>query len=138
MNDPVNPDAAPNAPSDAGAAAPDSEFVEALDPLLHQPLRTQIAAYLVGRGEATFSELKRVLQCTDGNLDAHLKKLLAADYLEQERRGGGARLQTTYALTATGRAAFAAYLAHLQKLFNLTQCAAPDQRAGLLFNPHRA
>lgn len=134
MNDPVNPEAAP----DAADAAPASEFVEVLDPLLHQPLRTQIAAYLVGRGEATFSELKRVLQCTDGNLDAHLKKLLAADYLAQERRGGGARLQTTYALTATGRAAFAAYLAHLQKLFNLTQCAAPDHRAGLLSKPRLA
>ena len=109
-----------------------------LDPLLHQPLRTQIAAYLIGRGEATFSELKRVLQCTDGNLDAHLKKLLSADYLQQERRGGGARVQTTYALTATGRAAFAAYLAHLQKLFNLTQSVAPDHRAGLVARPRLA
>jgi DNA-binding MarR family transcriptional regulator len=128
MNQPTRPDS----PLESNACA---EFVEPLDPLLHQPLRTQIAAYLIGRGEATFSELKRVLQCTDGNLDAHLKKLLAADYLQQERRGGGARVQTTYALTATGRAAFAAYLAHLQKLFNLTQSAAPDHRAGLIPGP---
>ncbi|MFZ4626336.1 MAG: transcriptional regulator [Rhodoferax sp.] len=98
-------------------------FADALDPLLHQPLRTQIAAYLVGRGEATFSELKRVLQCTDGNLDAHLKKLLAADYLALERRGGAARVQTTFVLTSAGRAAFAAYLAHLQKLFSLNSAA---------------
>ena len=35
-----------------------------LDPLLHQPLRTQLAAFLSGRGEATFSELKRVLRAT--------------------------------------------------------------------------
>ena len=114
-----------------------SEYAGTLDPLLHQPLRTQIAAYLVGRGEATFSELKRVLQCTDGNLDAHLKKLLAADYLAQERREGGPRVQTTYALTAAGRAAFAVYLEHLQKLFNLTQTVATDQRDGLL-RPHPA
>jgi DNA-binding MarR family transcriptional regulator len=118
--------------------APPPEFVDALDPLLHQPLRTQLAAYLVGRGEATFSELKRVLQCTDGNLDAHLKKLLSADYLQQERRGGGTRVQTTYSLTATGRAAFSTYLAHLQKLFNLTQSVAPDHGAGLLPQPHLA
>ncbi len=39
-----------------------------LDPLLHQPVRTQIAAYLAGRGEATFAELKRALAATDGNL----------------------------------------------------------------------
>lgn len=120
------------------ATPPSQEFTDALDPLLHQPLRTQIAAYLVGRGEATFSELKRVLQCTDGNLDAHLKKLLAADYLLQERRGGGPRVQTTYALTATGRTAFASYLVHLQKLFNLTQPVVTDHNAGLRPRPHLA
>jgi DNA-binding MarR family transcriptional regulator len=125
----------PDIPTDG---QPDtSGYADTLDPLLHQPLRTQIAAYLVGRGEATFSELKRVLQCTDGNLDAHLKKLLAADYLAQERREGGPRVQTTYALTPTGRAAFASYLEHLQKLFNLTQTVATDQRNGLL-RPHPA
>ena len=132
MNKPANPETAMDCDSSP------REFVEALDPLLHQPLRTQIAAYLVGRGEATFSELKRILQCTDGNLDAHLKKLLSADYLMQERRGGGTRVQTTYALTATGRIAFAAYLAHLQKLFNLIQPVAPDHSAGLLPRPHLA
>lgn len=115
-----------------------SAFADTLDPLLHQPLRTQIAAYLVGRGEASFSELKRVLQCTDGNLDAHVKKLLAADYLVQERRGGGARVQTTYALTPTGREAFTAYLAHLQQLFNLIQPVATDHRDGLPPAPHLA
>jgi DNA-binding MarR family transcriptional regulator len=133
-------DALPNDTNDANDAneASPQEFVDPLDPLLHQPLRTQLAAYLVGRGEATFSELKRVLQCTDGNLDAHLKKLLAADYVEQERRGGGTRVQTCYCLTATGRAAFAAYLVHLQKLLNLTQAVAPDHGAGLLLQPRLA
>lgn len=132
MNHPTPTDTA----MDATTPAP--EFADALDPLLHQPLRTQIAAYLMGRGEATFSELKRVLQCTDGNLDAHLKKLLAADYLLQERRGGGPRVQTTYALTATGRAAFASYLSHLQKLFSLTQPVVTDHSDALLPRPHLA
>jgi len=136
MSDTTPPE--PLDPAPDGAPDADGPFAGALDPLLHQPLRTQIAAYLVGRGEATFSELKRVLQCTDGNLDAHLKKLLAADYLAQARQGGGARPQTTYALTATGRDAFAAYLAHLQKLFNLTPSAAPEPGAGLLARPRTA
>ena len=46
--------------------------MEALDPLLHQPLRTQLAAFLAGAGEATFAELKRQLDVSDGNLDSHL------------------------------------------------------------------
>lgn len=90
---------------------------EPLDPLLHQPLRTQISAYLVGRGSATFTELKRVLQCTDGNLEAHLKKLIEADYVQAQRSTDGPRAQTTYVLTPTGHAAFASYLLSLQKLF---------------------
>ena len=56
--------------------------METLDPTLHQPLRTQIAAYLAGSGEATFSELKRELAVSDGNLDSHIKKLIAVDYVE--------------------------------------------------------
>jgi len=49
--------------------------MEILDPLLHQPLRTQLACFLAGAGEATFSELKRRLDVSDGNLDSHLKIL---------------------------------------------------------------
>lgn len=100
-----------------------------LDPLLHQPLRSKVAAYLVGRGEATFSELKRVLQCTDGNLEAHLKKLIAAGYLQPERRSDGGRGQTAYLLTPAGREAFADYLLHLQQLFNLAPVNGPEAPA---------
>jgi predicted ArsR family transcriptional regulator len=89
----------------------------ALDPLLHQPVRTQIAAYLAGRGEATFAELKRSLAATDGNLDAHLTKLVDANYLESRKElSATGRLQTVYSLTAPGRNAFANYVAALSTL----------------------
>ena len=92
-----------------------------LDPLLHQPLRTQLAAFLSGRGEATFTELKRVLQATDGNLDAHLNKLIEADYVESSKEPvTSGRPQTTYRLTATGRTALGAYVAELGKLMALS------------------
>jgi len=88
-----------------------------LDPLLHQPVRTQIAAYLAGRGEATFAELKRALAATDGNLDAHLTKLVEAGYLESRKEASPAgRPQTVYSLTAAGRHAFATYVAALTAL----------------------
>ncbi|MBU1238045.1 MAG: transcriptional regulator [Gammaproteobacteria bacterium] len=88
-----------------------------LDPLLHQPVRTQIAAYLAGRGEATFAELKRALAATDGNLDAHLTRLLAAGYLESRKEASAAgRPQTVYSLTAAGRHAFATYVVALSAL----------------------
>lgn len=88
-----------------------------LDPLLHQPVRTQIAAYLAGRGEATFAELKRALAATDGNLDAHLTKMLDAGYLESRKEvSTNGRPQTIYALTDAGRQAFATYVAALTAL----------------------
>ena len=90
--------------------------MEELDPLLHQPLRTQLVAFLAGAGEQTFSELKRQLEVSDGNLDAHLKKLLAADYVSVRKDSGGSRPQSFFTLTPTGSAALAAYVQALHRL----------------------
>lgn len=102
-----------------------------LDPLLHQPIRTQIAAYLSGRGEATFAELKRTLGITDGNLDAHMGKLLEAGYVAARKEAApSGRAQTVYALTAPGRTALARYVAALSSLL------APSAEDVLRFQPH--
>jgi DNA-binding MarR family transcriptional regulator len=95
--------------------------MEILDPLLHQPLRTQIAAYLSGKGEATFSELKRQLDVSDGNLDSHLKKLIAADYVNLRKDDTTGRTQTSYTLNQTGRAALHGYILALQKMLPMDQ-----------------
>jgi len=95
--------------------------MEILDPLLHQPLRTQIAAYLAGKGEATFSELKRQLEVSDGNLDSHLKKLIAADYVSLRKDDTTGRTQTSYTLSQTGRAALHGYILALQKMLPMDQ-----------------
>ena len=92
---------------------------ETLDATLHQPIRTRIVAYLAGRGETTFMDLKRALEISDGNLDSHLKKLLTAEYITTRKDTGKARQQTLYLLTESGRAAFCAYLDSLQKLLGV-------------------
>ena len=92
----------------------------ALDPLLHQPARTQIVAFLSGRGEATFSELKRVLAVTDGNLGAHVGKLVDAGLVESHEKAGGSRAQTVFSLTPSGRAALAQYVAQLSDLIGMS------------------
>lgn len=97
--------------------------MEALDPLLHQPLRTQLAAFLAGAGEATFAELKRQLDVSDGNLDSHLKKLIAADYVKVRKDDSAGRIQTCYTLTKIGRAALQSYILALQKLLPLNSPA---------------
>lgn len=88
----------------------------ALDPLLHQPVRTRLAAYIAARGEATFNELKQALDATDGNLEGHVKKLVAAGYLAAMKAKGRGRPQTLYRMTPEGLQAFHDYVAALQHL----------------------
>lgn len=87
-----------------------------LDPILHQPVRTRIAAFLSARGESTFTELKKALVITDGNLDAHMKKLVSAQYIVSYKQTGKGRPQTLYSLSEEGEKAFRSYLDVLQQL----------------------
>ncbi len=93
-----------------------SPTLPVLDPLLHQPVRTQLVAFLSARGEATFSDLKRVLETTDGNLGAHLNKLVEAGYVEAREQAGAVRGKTVFCLTRSGRSALAKYVAALSSL----------------------
>ena len=97
-----------------------SSPLPSLDPLLHQPARTQLVAYLSGRGEATFSELKRVLGVTDGNLGAHLAKLVEAGYLATSEATHSTRAQTVFTLTVSGRIALTEYVVRLSALMALS------------------
>ncbi len=90
-----------------------------LDPMLHQPVRTRLVAFLAARGEATFKELKELLQVTDGNLDAHIKKLSAVDYIASRKEQINKRYQTFYSLTENGREHFRQYVLSLQALLSL-------------------
>ena len=90
-----------------------------LDPVLHQPVRTRIVAYLATRGGGTFSELKAALGVTDGNLEAHIKKLVNADYISVHKESGDGRPQTLYALTTGGHHALNDYVGALQQLLQL-------------------
>jgi len=91
-----------------------------LDPLLHQPARTQIVAFLSGRGEASFSDLKLALEVTDGNLGAHLGKLVEAGLVEAREDCAGSRAHTAFCLTPAGRAALKQYVAHLSALMSIS------------------
>lgn len=88
-----------------------------LDEILHQPVRTRIAALLAARGDTTFTELKQALDITDGNLEAHMKKLLGAQYVRAKKTQGKGRPQTFYSLTGTGKTAFKRYITSLEALF---------------------
>ncbi|MFZ0065652.1 MAG: transcriptional regulator [Pseudolabrys sp.] len=89
-----------------------------LDPTFHQPVRTRLAV-LLSQGPVSFSKLKGALQITDGNLDAHLRKLSATGYLHTRSIFDG-RYRTDYCLSSSGTKAFLKYLRDLRRLIEST------------------
>lgn len=98
----------------------------ALDPVFHQAVRTRLAALLF-TAEPSFTDLKAALRITDGNLDAHLKKLGAAGYLHSRMITVG-RPHTVYCLSPSGAAAFRCYLAALGTILDIASKDDPGQR----------
>ncbi len=86
----------------------------ALDPVLHQTVRTRLAV-LLALGPRSFSDLKAGLAVTDGNLDAHLRKLARAGYLQSWMVVEG-RPRTLYELSDSGKEAFRRYVAAMGQL----------------------
>ncbi len=67
-------------------------------------------AYLMDVEAADFTELKTVLDATQGNLSVHLRKLEEAGYVEIVKSFQGRKPLTRVHVTPQGRKAFADYL----------------------------
>lgn len=84
--------------------------------LLLSRVRLAVIAELVPVEWATFSDLRRAIQTTNGNLSAHLAKLVNGGYVAERKRFVRRRPQTRYRLTVAGRAALVQHVQHLQAL----------------------
>lgn len=91
-----------------------------LDELIHQPVRLRIMAALVtiGSGRSEFTSLRDLLELTDGNLGAHLRKLEEAGYVTTEKSFVARKPRTHVEATATGRQAFADHVAALAEILS--------------------
>ena len=87
-----------------------------LDRLIHERLRLGIVSALAASCALTFSELKQLLDTTDGNLSVHTRKLEEAGYVHCEKAFEGRIPKSTYTLTASGRRALERYLEHMEAL----------------------
>ena len=93
-----------------------------LDKLIHEKGRLSIMTLLASRIEPwAFQDLKGQLDMSDGNLITHLRTLEKVAFIGGEKLTGDGRPQTLYTLTSTGRQAFIAYLAILEKILDLGQ-----------------
>ena len=90
--------------------------LDRIDEVIHGRMRLGIMVYLADAEAADFTELKTVLEATQGNLSVHLKKLEDAGYVAIDKSFVANKPLTRIRITPEGRAAFAAYLEALGKL----------------------
>jgi DNA-binding MarR family transcriptional regulator len=104
-------------------ASPASSEVSAtqLDRLIHERTRLAIVSALAANPSLTFSELKDLLQASDGNLSVHARKLEDAGYVACTKSFAGRTPRTEYRLTASGRRALEKYLDHMEALIRATR-----------------
>ena len=112
----VRPDA--NAPDTRAQSDPSKQQSAApnLDRLIHERLRLGIISALAANESLTFSDLKNLMNTTDGNLSVHARKLEEAGYISCSKFFEGRLPKTEYKLTAAGRSALQNYLSHMESL----------------------
>ena len=92
-----------------------------LDKLIHERMRLAIVSALAVNESLAFTELKRLLETSDGNLSVHARKLEDAGYIECDKSFAGRLPRTEYRLAPAGRAALGCYLDHMEALIRATR-----------------
>jgi DNA-binding HxlR family transcriptional regulator len=102
-------------------SAPGHAPARALDRLIHERTRLGIVSALAVNARLSFTELKGLLEISDGNLSVHARKLELAQYITCVKSFEGRVPRTEYRLTAAGRGALEVYLNHMEALIRATR-----------------
>ena len=86
------------------------------DRLIHEPMRLRIVSALAATPSLTFSDLKKLLRTTDGNVSVHARRLEEAEYIACTKTFEGRMPKTEYKLMPTGRRALEKYLDHMEAI----------------------
>lgn len=92
-----------------------------LDRLIHERIRLGIISALAVNDSLSFSDLKRLLRTTDGNLSVHARKLEEGGYLTCRKFFEGRIPRTEYRLTAAGRRALDEYLRNMEEVIRVAR-----------------
>jgi len=90
-----------------------------LNEIIHQPVRLRIMASLVTLNpdeEVDFTYLRDLLEVTDGNLGAHLRKLEESGYINANKTFVERKPRTFVSATAEGRRVFQEHVAALEAI----------------------
>ena len=88
--------------------------------LLNDRVRLGILSSLAVSEQLSFSELKKLLGATDGNLSVHARKLEDAGYVRCRKTFDDRQPRSDYTITGDGRAALDRYLKHMEALIRAT------------------
>lgn len=90
-----------------------------LNEIIHQPVRLRIMSTLVTleqNDEVDFTYLRDLLDVTDGNLGAHLRKLEEAGYIMVNKTFVERKPRTYVSATTEGRRVFQEHVAALESI----------------------
>src|SRR5215204_4607126 len=87
-----------------------------LDKVIHERMRLGIISALAANETLSFTDLKKLLDTTDGNISVHARKLEEAGYLTCTKSFSGRMPLTEYSITKDGRKALERYLDHMEAL----------------------
>jgi len=89
---------------------------ESLDKIIHDRTRLGMVSALAANEKLSFTDLKNLLNTTDGNISVHARKLEDAGYVICEKSFKGRTPLTEYSITKEGKAALEKYLDHMEAL----------------------
>lgn len=95
--------------------------VPALDRVIHERVRLAIMGALAVNDHLTFTELRDLLELTDGNLSVHARRLEEARYLACAKGYDGRTPISRFRITRKGRKALERYLGHMEALIEATR-----------------
>lgn len=98
------------------APAPAATRAVNLDRLIHDRTRLAIISALAATSPLTFTELKQLLDLSDGNLSVHARKLEDAGYVTCTKGFEGRLPKTQYSLNEAGHRALRQYLDHMEAI----------------------
>ncbi|MBS1095704.1 transcriptional regulator [Gluconobacter wancherniae] len=86
------------------------------DPVIHPPVRLQLAALLASVNDMEFGTARDMLAVSDSVLSKHLAQMQEVGYVRLRKAALGGRQRTWLVLTKEGRRAFCSHVQALQEL----------------------
>lgn len=97
-------------------ASAETETTTNLNRIVHERTRLAIISALAVNNKLSFTELKKLLDTTDGNLSVHARKLEEANYISCSKGFEGRVPRTEYRITRAGKKVLKDYIGNMERI----------------------